>query len=74
MRNGTIRIAGPATKEEKAEWDDILSEKAIPEDSVAQLIEANESVTDPDEIEDNLKFFAIGEEELEIFRKLLRRA
>ena len=69
VRNGTIRIAGPATKEEKAEWDDILREKTILEDSVTQLIEANKSETDPDEIEDNLRVIAIGEEKLKEIRK-----
>mgnify|MGYP001597898680 CR=1 FL=1 len=71
VRNGTVRIAGPATKEEKAEWDDILSERVILEDSVAQLIEANKSETDPEEIEDNLRVIAIGEEKLEKIRKLM---
>lgn len=71
VRNGTVRIAGPATKKEKADWDDILSEKAVLEDSVAQLIEANENETDPKEIEDNLKYIAIGEEKLERVRKLM---
>lgn len=69
--NGTVRIAGPATKEEKADWDDILGNKAILEDSVAQLIEANENETDPEEIEDNLKFIMIGEEKLKMIRKLI---
>lgn len=73
VRNGTVRIAGPATKEEKADWDDILSNKAILEDSVAQLIEANENETDPEEIEDNLKFIMIGEGKLAKFRKLMSR-
>lgn len=71
MRNGTVRIAGPATKEEKADWDDILSEEAVLEDSYAQLIEANASETDPGEIEDNLKYIAIGEEKLKRVRKLM---
>ena len=52
IRSGTVRFAGPATKEEKAEWDNVLEQKAIIEESVAALIEANESETDPDEIED----------------------
>lgn len=69
-RNGTVRFAGPATKEEKAEWDAILGEKAVLEESVAALVAANETETDPDEIEDNLKFITMGEEKLEKIRKL----
>ncbi len=71
IRAGTVRLAGPATKEEKVEWDYILEQKAILEKSVAALVEANETETDPDEIEDNLRFIAIGEEKLEKVRKLI---
>lgn len=71
VRNGTVRIAGPATKEEKAEWDAVLSEKAVLEDSVARLIEDNETETDPDEIEDNLRYIAIGREKLAKIRELM---
>ena len=70
LRNGTARFAGPATKEEKAEWDAVLSEKAVIEESVAALVEANKTETDREEIEDNLKFIAIGEEKLEMIRRL----
>lgn len=71
IRSGSGRFAGPATKEEKAEWDAILNEKAVLEESVAALIDANETEENPAEIEDNLKFNAIGEEKLEIIRKLI---
>ena len=71
VRNGTARMVGPATKEEKAEWDAILAEKAVLEDCVAQLREANETETDPEEIEDNLSFIAIGEEKLALVRKIM---
>ena len=71
IRSGTVRFAGPATKEEKAEWDAVLSERAVLEESVAALIEANEMETDPEEIKDNLKFIAIGEEKLKMIRKLV---
>lgn len=70
IRKGSVRFAGPATREEKAEWDAILGEKAVLEESVAALVEANETETDPDEVEDNLKYIAMGEEKLEKFRKL----
>ena len=72
VRDCDVRIAGPATKEEKAEWDAILSEKAVLEDSVARLIEANETETDPDEIEDNLKFIEMGREKIEAIERLMR--
>ncbi len=68
VRNGTIRIAGPATKAEKAEWDAMLSEKAVLEDSVDKLVEANKTETDPGEIEDNLRYIAIGREKLALHR------
>lgn len=71
VRNGTVRMIGPATKEEKAEWDAILAEKAVLEDCVAQLRQANETETDPEEIEDNLRYIAIGEEKLALVRKLM---
>ena len=71
VRTGAVRITGPVTKEEKAEWDAILNEKAVLEDSVAQLIEANETETDPDEIEGNLRYIALGEEKLEMINRLM---
>ncbi|MDI3335663.1 DUF5681 domain-containing protein [Defluviimonas aestuarii] len=71
VRNGTVRMVGPATKEEKAEWDAILAEKAVLEDSVAQLRQANETETDPEEIADNLRYIALGEEKLVLVRKIM---
>jgi hypothetical protein len=72
IRNGSVRIAGPATKQEKAEWDAILAEKAVLEDCVAKLRRTNESETDPDEVADNLRFIAIGEEKLAQVRKIIK--
>lgn len=71
VRRGAVHITGPATKEEKAEWDAILAERAMLEDSVAQLRLANETETDPGEIEDNLRFIAIGEKKLAMIRKVV---
>lgn len=71
VRRGTVRIAGPATKEEKAEWDAILATKSGLEDSVALLREANETETDPEEIADNLRYIALGEEKLALIRKIM---
>ena len=48
-----------------------LSEKAVLEDSVAKLIEANETEADPDAIADNLRFIAIGQDQLEKIEKLM---
>lgn len=70
-RLATVRIVGPATKEEKAEWDGILATKAVIEDSIAQFRLANETETDPAEIEDNLRYIALGEEKLEMVRKII---
>ncbi len=71
VRSGTVRMLGPATKEEKAEWDAILAERVVLEDCVAQLRQANEAETDPEEIEDNLRYIALGEEKLALVRKLM---
>ena len=71
IRAGSVHFAGPATKEEKAEWDRIPAEKESLEESVAALIEANKTETDPEEIEDNLKFIATGEQKLEKLKRLL---
>ncbi len=71
VRNGTVRIAGPASREEQAEWDAIIAEKAVLEDCVAQLRAANEAETDPDEIDDNLRLIALGEEKLALVRKIM---
>ena len=71
VRNGDVRIAVPATKQEKAEWDAVLSEKAVLEDSVAKLIEANKTEADPHAIADNLRFIAIGQDQLEKIEKLM---
>src|SRR5690606_28761483 len=66
VRRGTVRIAGPATKEEKAEWDAILATKSVLEDSVAQLRKANETETDPEEIADNLRYIRSEEHTSEL--------
>lgn len=44
IRNGTANIRGPATKEEKAEWDIWMSRKA---DFEAELVELNELLATP---------------------------
>jgi hypothetical protein len=45
IRNGTANVRGPATKEEKVEWDLWQSRKA---DFEAELVELNELLADPD--------------------------
>lgn len=71
VRTGSVRIEGPASKQEKAEWDAILGEKAVLEDSVAKLIEANDTETDPNEIEDNLRYIKMGQERLKTIARLM---
>ncbi|MFZ1726632.1 MAG: DUF5681 domain-containing protein [Albidovulum sp.] len=71
MRKGTVRLAGPVTKAEKVEWDDILQQKASLEDCVALLRKANETEDDPEVIEDNLRFIAMGEEKLSAVRRFI---
>jgi hypothetical protein len=44
IRNGTANIRGPATNEEKAEWD---MWKARQADFAAELLELNELLADP---------------------------
>lgn len=47
LNRGTARIIGPATKEEKARWDDMLARKADFEDEIRDLREMLETETDP---------------------------
>jgi hypothetical protein len=49
FRAGTVRFAGPMSKEEKAEWDDILARREILRDGIAGLTEALETEEDPNE-------------------------
>lgn len=47
LRQGTARIIGPATKEEKARWDEMLQRKAEYEAEIRDLREMLEAQADP---------------------------
>ncbi|MDF0596868.1 DUF5681 domain-containing protein [Psychromarinibacter halotolerans] len=72
VRSGSVRIVGPATREEKAIWDEVFREKEMLEDCIAQLRSANETATDPAEIQDNLKFIEMGERKLADLNRVWR--
>jgi hypothetical protein len=50
MNEGTARVVGPATKEEKAEYDDFLSRREWFVQDLEELQEERASLDDPDEI------------------------
>jgi hypothetical protein len=69
IRAGTARIAGPATKEEKAMYDQVAQEKASLQRNLALLRRRLRRETDPEEREDIERHLRIGEEALEKIRK-----
>jgi hypothetical protein len=69
IRNGTARIVGPMTREEKAEYDYFRSEKLKLQESVDALRAELEHETDPDERLDIEKHLDIGERVLANLRK-----
>lgn len=64
FRAGTVRFAGPMSKEEKAEWDEILARREILREGIAGLTEALETEEDPDECADIERYIRQGEEAL----------
>jgi hypothetical protein len=50
MNEGTARVVGPATKEEKAEYDDLISRREWFVQDLEGLLEERKSLDDPDEI------------------------
>ncbi len=47
MRQGTVRIAVPSTREEKAKWDRLIARKADFEEDVVELKAMLSDETDP---------------------------
>jgi hypothetical protein len=64
FRSGTVRFAGPMSKEEKAEWDEILARREILREGITGLTEALETEEDPDERADIEWHIRQGEEAL----------
>jgi hypothetical protein len=64
FRSGTVRFAGPMSKEEKAEWDEILARRDILREGIAGLSEALETEEDPEERADIEWHIRHGEEAL----------
>lgn len=51
FRNNNVRITGPMSKEEKAQWDNLLQVKAMCDERLPEMYAELEKATDPDEIE-----------------------
>ncbi len=49
VRNGTARVVGPATREEKAKWDEWMARKVAFEDELAGLLEEWQGAADEEE-------------------------
>jgi hypothetical protein len=64
FRSGTVRFAGPMTKEEKAEWDQILSWRQSLLDSIEGLEDALTAEEDPEEIADIHRHLVVAQETL----------
>lgn len=71
IRAGTARIMGPATKEEKAAYDQLVQQKADLERNMAHLRRALRRQADPAERADIERHLRIGEETLEIMRRVV---
>ncbi|WP_137702227.1 DUF5681 domain-containing protein [Marimonas lutisalis] len=70
-RSGTARIMGPMTKEEKAEWDDLVRTKKVLEDGIADLTEVLETEEDEEERADIVRHIQLGQESLDAIRKVI---
>lgn len=71
IRSGTVRLVGPATKEEQVKWEAMLDQKATLEECIAELIELNEIITDPQIIEENQRCIDLGTERLQQIERRL---
>lgn len=67
-RSGTARIMGPMTKEEKAEWDDLVRTKKVLEDGLADLTEMLATVENEDERADIERHIQLGQESLDVVK------
>lgn len=70
-RSGTARIMGPMTKEEKAEWDDLVRTKKVLEDGIADLTEVLETEEVKEERADIVRHIQLGQESLGAIRKVI---
>lgn len=70
-RNGTARIAGPMTKEEKADYDHWKAQKPRLREVVADLREGLEEEDDPDERADIQRHIDMGEDLLAKIRRAI---
>ena len=71
FREGTVRFVGPMSKEEKAEWDDMLRWRQVLLDNIEGLEDALETEDDPDEIADIRRHLDIARETLARIEPLL---
>lgn len=71
FREGTARIIGPMTAEEKVEWDDLLQTRRVLRDGRADLIGVLEAEQDPGEREDIQRHIDLADEHLDRLDKVL---
>lgn len=70
-RSGTARIIGPMTKEERAEWDDLIGTKKVLEDGIADLTEILASEDDEEERAEIERHIQLGQESLDSIRMVI---
>ncbi|MGJ5620419.1 DUF5681 domain-containing protein [Sulfitobacter sp. MF3-043] len=65
FRTGSVHFAGPMTKEEKVEYDDLIRTKEVLRDGIRDLTTLLETEDDPQECEDIECHIRLGQESLE---------
>lgn len=65
FRTGSVHFAGPMTKEEKIEFDDLIRTKEVLRDGIRELTALLETEEDPQEYEDIERHIRLGHESLE---------
>ena len=71
LRQGTARIVGPATPEEKAEWDEMVEMKQALMVALPDLYPPLETTTDPEELLELKSHIERCEENLEMLRQVI---
>ncbi len=65
FRTGSVHFAGPMTKEEKVEYDNLIRTKQVLRDGIIELQAVLETEEDPQECEDIERHIRLGLESLE---------
>ena len=69
MRTGTVKMRGPMTREEKADWDELVELKTSLSENVEDLKVSILSETDPEECTEIQKHIELGEKLLAQIRR-----